>query len=79
MLNPTFKSRVFPGAQGLFRDLLHFPPKQEDAFAIEATANFVSSPQSFYVYAGNRFDQLFTQLNKKYGLRLRLPLTTGSS
>jgi hypothetical protein len=67
---PEFTLPVSPAVRGLLRELIAFTPKQENAIAVDTTIKFVSALQNFYAYAGNRFDQLFTQLNKKYGLGL---------
>jgi hypothetical protein len=67
---PHFVSAVLPRVSGLFQKLLAFRPNEEEARVIDATCRFASSPQHLYAYAGQRFDQLYVQLNKKYQLGL---------
>lgn len=51
-------------------ELIKFKPHEDNAEMVEITAKFLTSPRNFNAYAGMKFDQLVTLMNKKYQLNL---------
>ncbi|OHT14906.1 hypothetical protein TRFO_14701 [Tritrichomonas foetus] len=68
-----FVSEIPPQLYPLLYKLLHWKIEVGKAETCSALATFLSSPASFYAYAGSKFDAIVASVNKKY--RLGLPLS----
>lgn len=65
-----FDNKQSPFLTSLFTNVMKWKLKTEDALMASAVLPFLIKPIQFHCYAGQKFDNLITQMNKKYSLNL---------
>lgn len=70
--DPDFPALAFQTLFEYLYQLKHWTLNSEDYYTTIALSKFIGSPTNFHAYAGQRFDSLFTTVNKKYSLQLPL-------
>jgi hypothetical protein len=71
-ITPFFQLDVVPPLFGLLYPLINWQIGPRNALDVQAFSEFLASPANFAAYAGQKFDQMVTAANKKYGLGLPL-------
>ena len=69
---PDFDLNQIVGLSPLLHALTHWSVTPENAYSCIALAQFLQAPVNFYAYAGQKFDQIFMAVNKKYQLGMPL-------
>ncbi|EAY06464.1 hypothetical protein TVAG_149500 [Trichomonas vaginalis G3] len=65
-----FENKNSPYICTVFGDLMKWKPTEEVTVATSAIMPFLIKPSNFHAYAGQKFDQMVSNMNKKYVLNL---------
>ncbi|OHT02228.1 hypothetical protein TRFO_30745 [Tritrichomonas foetus] len=71
-LDLIFKSQLIPSVYEVLYPLINWKLKPENAYACKSWATFINNLNNLHAYAGQKFDLLFSRINKNY--KFGLPL-----